>query len=339
LDGKGFFSAAAVLPAALRNAALALPEDVRADAEEFRLRSGQVPTVLCRGAERPIGHGADATQSAAQMAAVTSATQAATQAAAKSPHTGSRRFAAITQADLRTVLELATGASVHTAGESLKRGFVTVKGGCRVGICGTAAVQNGEVAAIRGISSVALRIPSERKGCADGLFGIRQNGGRLDASVPKPGNTLIISPPGYGKTTLLRELIRKYSDGGYRVSLADERGEIAACYDGEPQLDVGSHTDVMTGMSKAAAAETLLRAMNPQILALDELSSQADAGVCRDAANCGVVIFATAHASDADELTRRPAFGETLPLFSLIVTIKSENGRRTYSAIQKQRGE
>lgn len=285
----GFDRALALLPPELRRAAMGLGEKERKAAEELRLRVGCEPTYLSPDGERSFWPGA--------------------------------RIAA---KDLETVLEIATGASVHSSADSVRRGFVTVKGGCRIGICGTAVMGDKGIAGIKELSSVAIRIPREMRGCAGGIFPELMRGGF--------SSTLIISPPGVGKTTLLRELVRLLSRQGNRVSLADERGEVAAVWKGTPQFDVGPHTDVLTGAPKAESAMLLLRAMNPQIIALDEITAPEDVQACKSAANCGVKLLATAHGDGVEDLRSRAMYRELLDagVFRRAVMIKKENGRRLY---------
>lgn len=249
----GFQSAAALLPCALRRAALALDGDSRTQCEEIRLRRGRQPTALLAGREYALGAGP------------------------------------VTETDLRAVLEAATGASLHAAGEQLRRGFVSAPGGVRVGVCGTAVTGAAGMEGLRQVSSLALRIPRAVPGCADGIW--------PDVTPCGFVSTLIVSPPGAGKTTLLRELLRRLSEAGYRAALADERGEVADAWQGEPAFDVGPHTDVLTGVPKAQAVELLVRAMNPQIIAVDEVSDAAEAAALLGAAGSGVALLATAHGS------------------------------------------
>lgn len=285
-ETAGFESAAALLPPDMRIAALALPEIVRRDAEELRLRAGRPPTASCGQSETPV----------------------------------CRRE--VTHRDLDTLLETATRASAHTALAGIASGFVTVRGGCRVGLCGEAVMRDGEVRSLRDLSSASVRIPREARGCADGLLS------RLGADGLR--DTLIISPPGAGKTTLLREMVRRLSDGGARVSLIDERGEVAGVWEGEPVFDVGRRTDVMTGAPKAAAATMLIRAMTPEFLAMDEITSPDDILAAEIAAGCGVSLIATAHAKGADELNVRPLYRRLLALGVFrraIVVSRTELGR------------
>ena len=161
---------------------------------------------------------------------------------------------AILAGDLDYLLERATGASVYAAGEQIRQGYLQTAGGCRVGLCGYAYGQAaGQIDGIRQLSSVSVRIPHAVPGCADVIL----------PQLRKDGfcSTLILSPPGNGKTTLLRECVRRLSDLGTRISLMDERGEIAAVQNRAPQFDVGANTDVMTGGQKATCCMMLLRAM------------------------------------------------------------------------------
>lgn len=281
-----FDRAAQVLPTGLRTAALALPEEVRARAEELRLRLGQPMTVLADGTERAVPGPPPVDRDA-----------------------------------LDAVLEIATRASAHTALERVRRGFVTLRGGHRIGLCGTAAVEGGQIRSLRCLSSLNLRVARSVPGAAEPVLPRL----RRDSGVY---GTLILAPPGAGKTTLLRDLIRGLSDGvdgpPLRVGVADERGELAALWEGRPELDVGAHTDVMDGCPKALGLELLLRGMDPQVLAADELTSLDDAGAAELAAGCGVPLLATAHGSGPDDLRRRPLYRRLLALgvFQKLVTIR-----------------
>lgn len=288
-----FDRAAQVLPAGLRAAALALPEEIRAGAEELRLRLGRPMTVLAEGTERAV----------------------------PGPPPVDREA-------LGAVLEIATRASAHTALERMRRGFVTIRGGHRIGLCGTAATEGGEIRSLRCLSSLDLRVARSVTGAAGPVLPLL----RRDSGVY---GTLILAPPGAGKTTLLRDLVRALSDGQegppLRVGVADERGELAALWEGKPELDVGEHTDVMDGCPKALGLELLLRGMNPQVLAADELTSPDDLGAAELAAGCGVPLIATAHGGGRDDLLRRPLYRRLLALgvFQKLVTLRrSPDGGR-----------
>ena len=146
-------------------------------------------------------------------------------------------------------------------------------------------------------------------------------------------STLILSPPGNGKTTLLRECVRRLSDMGTRISLMDERGEIAAVQNRAPQFDVGANTDVMTGGQKAACCMMLLRAMRPDVLAFDEISAPEDIEAIRIAAGCGVALLATAHAQSVAALRHRALYRALLDehIFRRAVCITRSGGKRVYT--------
>ena len=197
---------------------------------------------------------------------------------------------------LEEIVSAATNRSCYSAEASLREGYVTLPGGHRIGLCGTAALRESRIQSLRELSSVSIRI-ARQVSCAPPEL-LR----RLDAS------TLILGPPGSGKTTLLRECVRSLSDGGSRVGLVDERGELAACRLGIPQMDVGAQTDVLTGCGKSEGIYLLLRAMNPQWIAVDEITAPEDIRAMEEASYCGVRFLATAHAFSPDELLRRPLY-------------------------------
>lgn len=225
-------------------------------------------------------------------------------------------------ADLDYILERASNFSYHTVASELSSGFVHTTGGCRVGVCGMVCA-----AGVNQISSLSVRVPHEIVGCADAL----------KAELLRNGiqNTLIVSPPGAGKTTLLRDVIRVYSCSGYRVSVADERGEIAAVFQREPQFDLGPRTDIMSGGKKREACMMLLRAMNPQVLAFDEITSEDDIDAAVYAFGCGVSLLATAHAESAEALHRRRLYRMLLDehIFQRIIEISVASGKRRYEVV------
>jgi len=230
----------------------------------------------------------------------------------------------ITAEHLDYLFERATNVSAHTFMEEIQNGYLFTASGYRIGLCGTVYYHGQSIAGIRDFTSVNVRIPHALPGCADDIYPqLTQNHFR---------STLIFSPPGYGKTTLLRELIRKLSYSGYRLSVADERGEIASTASRQAFFDLGPNTDVMTGGRKGESAMMLLRAMNPQILAFDEITDLGDLEAIRQAAGCGTSLLATAHAFDRSSLDRRAVYHELRKtgIFEKAVWIQMHNERRNY---------
>ncbi|MCL1807002.1 MAG: stage III sporulation protein AB [Oscillospiraceae bacterium] len=244
-------------------------------------------------------------------------------------HSPDAHAAAVTVSaeDLARTLDSVSQGSLHTVLESLRHGFVILPGGHRLGVCGSAAVKDGVISHIRDISSLCIRVAREKRGISERLYPSLLSSGKLP-------NTLIISPPGGGKTTLLRDIIRLTSEQGTRIAVADERGEIAACYGGTPQLDVGPNTDVMSGLSKAGASMMLLRGMAPQILALDEITAPEDAEVLTACTGCGVVLLSTAHAANPDDLRQRPVYRGLLDTFDRLVVISGTGQSRKYDILE-----
>lgn len=233
----------------------------------------------------------------------------------------------IGEQELRTVLERATQSSYQSAAEQLSRGFYTLRGGHRIGICGSVYHASDRVPVFRTLSSLCIRIARAHPGAAEGLrVGLLEHG-------QFPG-TLILSPPGGGKTTLLRELLRLLSDEFHlRTAVADERGEVAALWHGVPQLNVGRNTDVLDGCPRAEGLLMLLRSMTPQVLAVDEITDPADVRALSVAANCGVSLLATVHGGSLEELLLKPIYRRLREehLFARVILIgRTAAGARSY---------
>ena len=224
-----------------------------------------------------------------------------------------------TAEELDELLAKATECSVHTYLEQLWQGFLTTRHGHRLGICSQAP--DGEKRLLRGLSSVNVRIARQVHGLGEAL---PLTEGETFAS------TLIVGAPGSGKTTLLREVCRELSRN-FRVAIVDERYEIAACANGQPRFRIGS-CDVLSGGHKRDTIPMLLRAMSPQILAVDEITRESDCGCLLDCAGCGCSLLATAHGESLSDLHHRPAYRRLLEanLFDRVVFIGRQGGRRTY---------
>ena len=206
------------------------------------------------------------------------------------------------QSDIAETVERISQYSLYALEEELKAGYITLPGGHRVGVVGKTVVEGGQIKTIRPISGLNIRISRAALGCADGVLPqIMENNGIL------PHNTMIISPPGCGKTTLLRDIIRKLSDEmQLTVGVVDERSEIGGSYKGVAQNDVGVRTDLLDGCPKAEGMILLLRAMAPQVIAVDELGGKGDSCAVENVSNAGVRLLCTVHGNDVQDVRQKP---------------------------------
>lgn len=245
------------------------------DIQEIRLRAGRPVTVLWKGRERFLQESGSFTDSLEEA------------------------YCAGGQ-ELEALLNHICHYSPYAFEDEIRQGFVTVSGGHRVGIAGQVVLEGRTgVRTIKHISYLNIRIAHQIKGAADKVLPHVYEKGRLK-------NTLIISPPGCGKTTLLRDLIRQISDGnpygkGVSVGVVDERSEIAGSYLGQPQNDVGMRTDVLDACPKALGMMLLLRSMSPRVIAIDEIGGREDMEALRQASSCGSSIVATVHGEGTED--------------------------------------
>ena len=199
---------------------------------------------------------------------------------------------------LDTVFRNLCAQSVHSFQDAIRQGYLPLAGGNRAGLCGTAVLRGGVTESVRDISSINLRIASERTGCAEALAS--------EIGDPRQsGGILIAGPPASGKTTVLRDLARIFG-GRMRVCIPDERGELAAVRNGVPQFQVGAQTDVFDGYPKAEAIAAAIRVMSPELLICDELGGEHETDSLLSSVHSGVTLIVSAHAADLRTLQLRP---------------------------------
>lgn len=210
----------------------------------------------------------------------------------------------INQTEILQTVERLCNNSIYAYKNQMCEGFITIKGGHRIGITGTAVIENGKIINIKYISSLNFRIAREIINCSNPILGQV-----IDKKNNTINNTLIVSPPGKGKTTILRDLIRNISNGvpalnfrGKTCGVVDERGEIAAMYQGIPQNNIGIRTDVIENISKAKGMKMLIRSMAPEVIACDEIGSKEDIEAIKEAMISGVKGIFTIHGKNFDDL-------------------------------------
>lgn len=216
-----------------------------------------------------------------------------------------RRNSYIVQSnDVKETLEYISNYSLYAYEDEIRQGFITIQGGHRVGLAGKVVLEAGSIKSVKHISFINIRLSHQIRGCSKKVLSFITDGRRAF-------HTLIVSPPRCGKTTLLRDIIRALSDGsddfpGMTVGVVDERSEIGACYKGIPQNDLGIRTDVLDCCPKAYGMLMLIRAMSPQIIAVDEIGGHEDIEAIYNVINCGCKLIATVHGSSIDDIRERP---------------------------------
>ena len=239
----------------------------------------------------------------------------------------------VTEQELRETMEFVGKYSLYAYEDELRQGYLTLRGGHRVGVAGKTVLDGDKVKSIRHISCVNVRLSHQIKGCGDRvlpyLYG--ENG---------ICHTLIISPPRCGKTTLLRDLVRQISNGstdphgtvrhrGRTVGVVDERSEICGCYLGVPGVDVGIRTDVMDACPKAEGMMMLVRSMAPEVIAVDEIGRYEDIHAIETVLFCGCRLLATVHGNSLPDIQSKPLFQRLMEeqVFERYVIL--EGGERT----------
>ena len=219
--------------------------------------------------------------------------------------------------------------SVYAYADQIKNGYITTKGGIRVGLAGEGVYDGQSIKTLKNINSLAIRIPHEIKGCALPIMNY--------LITTEFENTLIVSPPGCGKTTMIRDIIYQLSQKNYcyNVLLVDERFEIAGSFNGEVKLDVGSFCDVLSGTSKQFGFEMGIRSLRPDIIATDEISSRDDFDALYKANNSGVKIIASIHAKTLEDLNGKEEMNHLIEskVFSRYVLLSGRNGPGTIEGV------
>ena len=219
---------------------------------------------------------------------------------------------------INETLMLITENSIYAVNDKLTNGFITLKGGHRAGVCGTVVINCDKITTIKNISSINIRIKHEVIDAAQKIMNHIVTNEEIQ-------NTLIISPPRCGKTTLLRDISRILG-AKHKVSIVDERSEIAAVYNGVFQNDVGIHTDVLDSCPKTLGIPMVIRSMSPEVVITDEIGTVKDIDIIEFAAISGVKVIASAHGNSVAELKKKDNFRKMLKYFDLFITLNSVGG-------------
>jgi len=301
------------LPVTLRERLLALSEEMMEGLEEIRVGQER-PLMLYRG-----GHGYFLKKSGAL----------------------SRDYDAeavqTSAPEMRQILDMVSEHSLYAMEDELRNGYISLRGGCRVGIAGRAVLENGRIKTFKHINAFNFRIARPIIGAADKVMPHIRKGNRIS-------HTLVLSPPQMGKTTLIRDMIRVISGGadgapGLKVGLIDERSEIAGMYQGVPSFDIGIRTDVLDACPKAEGIILMIRSLSPQVVVSDEIGKQEDIEAIGEALNTGVDVIVTAHARTLEEALKRPILLRALKkdLFERILVLGDSLGVGTLERVYEGR--
>ena len=242
-----------------------------------------------------------------------------------------------TREDLRYLITKISNYSLYAFEEEIKQGYITLKGGHRVGLAGECVMSKGEVRTIKNISSLNIRICKEVIGASNKVM-------RLIAENDRVYNTLIVSPPKCGKTTILRDIAKNLSNGMYQINLkgkkvtiVDERSEIAACYNGIPQMNVGIRTDILDNCLKKSGMIMAIRSLSPEVLICDEIGTEGDLEALNMAFNSGVNIIITVHGYDINDIYNRKVFKELIDncVLERIILLSNRRGAGTIEKVYK----
>jgi stage III sporulation protein AA len=237
--------------------------------------------------------------------------------------------------DIKLILQYISKYSIYAYDEEIKQGYLTIKGGHRVGLCGSCVVEDNRIKTIKSFGSLNIRVGKEVLGCSSNLIPYLLKGSNVL-------NTIIISPPRCGKTTLLRDIARNLSDGlkelklaGQKVCIIDERSEISACYNAVPQMNVGIRTDILDNCPKAEGIMMAIRSMSPEIIVCDEIGTHRDMESILMALNSGVSLITSIHGYGIEDLYSRAVFKEIVEnqVFKRAVILSARKGAGTIEYI------
>lgn len=243
----------------------------------------------------------------------------------------------VTNDDLKYMISKISNYSLYAFEEEIKQGYITLKGGHRVGLAGECVLSRGEVRTIKNISSLNIRICREIIGASNKVM-------KLISENDRVYNTLIVSPPKCGKTTILRDIAKNLSNGMYQINLkgkkvtiVDERSEIAACYNGIPQMNVGIRTDILDNCLKKSGMIMAIRSLSPEVLICDEIGIEGDLEALNMAFNSGVNIIVTVHGYNIEDIYSRSVFKELIDkcILERIILLSNRNGVGTIENIYK----
>jgi stage III sporulation protein AA len=266
----------ALLPSTISDKVLTLPQDLIDRIEEIRVRTNRVLEVTAMGKPYFLSY-------------------------------------TVTEEDSEQLINKLSRHSFYTLEEELKRGYITIEGGHRVGLAGKVILEGGVVKGIRNLSSFNIRIARQKLGISDSIFPYVYDAGWK--------HTMIIGSPQTGKTTLLRDLARMISTGvpeknipPFKVGIVDERSEIAGCVNGIPQLMFGPRVDVLDACPKAEGMMMLIRSMSPDVLIVDEIGRVEDGQAIQEAVNAGITLVMTTHGFTFGEVAKRPVIKDIVNL-------------------------
>ncbi|CAI9388843.1 MULTISPECIES: stage III sporulation protein AA [Bacillaceae] len=291
------------LPKSIENQILTIPPSERLDMEEIRVRIGRPLEVFING------------------------------------HSIFFPFI-VSKEDGNQLLNKISRYSVYTMEEELKRGYITVQGGHRVGLAGRVILQDSKVKAIRDVASFNIRIAKEKIGIANPYIPYLYDKGKWR-------HTMIIGPPQTGKTTLLRDIARLISSEEEhslrkpaKVGIVDERSEIAGCMDGIPQMTFGQRIDVLDACPKAEGMMMMIRSMSPDVLIVDEVGRKEDEEAILEAVNAGIQLVMTTHGSSLEEVKKRPMLSRMIKMgiFERYIELNRKKGPGTVTAIRNGQG-